>query len=66
MTAGELCWFKSSYSGSQGDSCVEVAACPETVHVRDSKNTDGPVLRFSTTAWVAFVSCAKAKTLRAP
>lgn len=22
---GELHWFKSSYSGSQGDSCVEVA-----------------------------------------
>jgi uncharacterized protein DUF397 len=25
MTAGALSWFKSSYSGSQGDSCVEVA-----------------------------------------
>jgi hypothetical protein len=23
--SGELSWFKSSYSGSQGDSCVEVA-----------------------------------------
>ncbi|WP_329384184.1 DUF397 domain-containing protein [Streptomyces sp. NBC_01351] len=25
MTSTQLQWFKSSYSGSQGDSCVEVA-----------------------------------------
>ncbi|MFJ7588237.1 DUF397 domain-containing protein [Streptomyces sp. NPDC097617] len=25
MNSSELRWFKSSYSGSQGDSCVEVA-----------------------------------------
>jgi hypothetical protein len=25
MSTTELAWFKSSYSGSQGDSCVEVA-----------------------------------------
>ncbi|MFJ6053898.1 DUF397 domain-containing protein [Streptomyces sp. NPDC092307] len=25
MTGSDLRWFKSSYSGSQGDSCVEVA-----------------------------------------
>ncbi|WP_329443265.1 DUF397 domain-containing protein [Streptomyces sp. NBC_01426] len=25
MNDSELRWFKSSYSGSQGDSCVEVA-----------------------------------------
>jgi uncharacterized protein DUF397 len=25
MSTGKLTWFKSSYSGSQGDSCVEVA-----------------------------------------
>ncbi|POX39523.1 DUF397 domain-containing protein [Streptomyces sp. Ru73] len=25
MSTDELGWFKSSYSGSQGDSCVEVA-----------------------------------------
>ncbi|MET7799594.1 DUF397 domain-containing protein [Streptomyces decoyicus] len=24
-TGGELAWFKSSYSGSSGDSCVEIA-----------------------------------------
>ncbi|MFG2830631.1 DUF397 domain-containing protein [Streptomyces sp. NPDC048434] len=25
MSTNELAWFKSSYSGSEGDSCVEVA-----------------------------------------
>jgi hypothetical protein len=25
MTTRELAWFKSSYSGTQGDSCLEVA-----------------------------------------
>lgn len=25
MNTSELAWFKSSYSGSQGDDCVEVA-----------------------------------------
>ncbi|WP_367042795.1 DUF397 domain-containing protein [Streptomyces sp. Je 1-332] len=27
MSTSELTWFKSSYSGSQGDDCVEVALC---------------------------------------
>lgn len=25
MSRSELAWFKSSYSGTQGDSCVEIA-----------------------------------------
>ncbi|MEV8476425.1 DUF397 domain-containing protein [Streptomyces sp. NPDC051173] len=37
MSTTELAWFKSSYSGSQGDSCVEAAATQQAVHVRDSK-----------------------------
>ncbi|MYV50644.1 DUF397 domain-containing protein [Streptomyces sp. SID2888] len=58
-TAGdgsELPWFKSSYSGgNDGNSCVELAATPGTVHVRDSKNTPGPRLAFAPGAWAAFV-----------
>jgi hypothetical protein len=27
----ELAWFKSSYSGSQGDDCVEVAVTEQAV-----------------------------------
>jgi hypothetical protein len=53
-----LSWRKSSHSGSQGDDCIEVAARPNTVHVRDSKDKQGPQLAFSPTAWTAFVSYA--------
>nr|WP_206324822.1 MULTISPECIES: DUF397 domain-containing protein [unclassified Streptomyces] len=49
-------WFKSSYSnGSNGETCVEVAATPGTVHVRDSKNTEGPRLAFGAAVWAGFV-----------
>ncbi|QDN77364.1 DUF397 domain-containing protein [Streptomyces sp. S1A1-8] len=51
----ELAWFKSSYSGAEGGQCVEVAACPEAVHVRDSKDKGGPILSFTSEGWAAFV-----------
>ncbi|MEU2247028.1 DUF397 domain-containing protein [Streptomyces sp. NPDC019224] len=51
----DLKWFKSSYSGEGGGNCVEVAACPNTVHVRDSKDVTVPALALSPDAWSAFV-----------
>ncbi|MFE5257126.1 DUF397 domain-containing protein [Streptomyces coelicoflavus] len=55
----ELFWFKSSYSGgTDGESCVELALTPGTVHVRDSKTTDGPRLALTPEAWSDFVSYA--------
>lgn len=54
----ELTWFKSSYSGTQGDSCVEVATTPDTVHVRDSKVERSPQLALSPTSWTSFVAYA--------
>ncbi|MFH8379757.1 DUF397 domain-containing protein [Kitasatospora sp. NPDC018058] len=51
-------WVKSSYSGTEGGNCVEVAAAPSAVHVRDSKDKAGPTLTFSPEAWSAFVSFA--------
>ncbi|WP_372509532.1 DUF397 domain-containing protein [Streptomyces humicola] len=36
--------------------CVEVAVCPDTVHVRDSKDIAGPQLVFAPSAWAAFVA----------
>jgi hypothetical protein len=49
-------WRKSSYSGTNGGQCVEVASnLPGTVAVRDSKDTVGPVLAVSDQAWSAFV-----------
>jgi hypothetical protein len=53
-----LSWHKSSYSGGSGDDCVEVAACPTTVHVRDSKDTQGPQLALSPASWAGFVAYA--------
>ncbi|MET8078701.1 DUF397 domain-containing protein [Streptomyces sp. NPDC005303] len=56
----DLAWFKSSYSsGNDGNSCVEIALAPRTIHVRDSKNSPtGPRLTLTPTAWTAFVSQA--------
>lgn len=53
-----LSWHKSSYSGSSGDDCVEVASCPDTIHVRDSKVTEGPQLSLTPGSWTSFVSYA--------
>ncbi|AEW93614.1 MULTISPECIES: DUF397 domain-containing protein [Streptomycetaceae] len=49
-------WRKSSYSTDTGGDCVEVAALPSTVAVRDSKNPDGPALTFTPEAFTAFLS----------
>ncbi|MFD9433955.1 DUF397 domain-containing protein [Streptomyces sp. NPDC060002] len=57
--ASELDWFKSSYSsGTDGNSCVELAVTPGAVHVRDSKNTGGPRLALRPDAWTHFVTYA--------
>jgi hypothetical protein len=49
-------WFKSSYSGTQGD-CVEVAWLGSgRVGVRDSKNPAGPALDFAPEDWDAFIA----------
>lgn len=51
-------WRKSSRSGASGNNCVEVAAYPDSVLVRDSKQPDGPVLHFAGSAFQAFVNGA--------
>lgn len=48
-------WVKSSLSFANGD-CVEVAILPGgRIGVRDSKDTEGPVLRFTSSEWKAFI-----------
>jgi hypothetical protein len=49
-----LHWHKSRRSGAAGH-CVEVAETPATIHVRDSKDKSGPVLRFAAADWTAFI-----------
>ncbi|MFE9728672.1 DUF397 domain-containing protein [Streptomyces sp. NPDC005794] len=51
----EVAWRKSSYSTGDGGECVEVAAKAARVHIRDSKQSDGPVLTVGPTAWAGFV-----------
>jgi len=48
-------WIKSSLSFSNGN-CVEVASLPEgEIGVRNSRDAGGPVLRFTSDEWHAFL-----------
>ncbi|MDF3293755.1 DUF397 domain-containing protein [Streptomyces silvisoli] len=58
MSTANLVWFKSSYSAGNGGQCIEVATCPTAVHVRDSKDPEGPALAFTLTEWSAFLRLA--------
>ncbi|MFI1562314.1 DUF397 domain-containing protein [Streptomyces sp. NPDC020490] len=59
--ASGLAWFKSSYSGTEGGDCVEIATGTAAVHVRDSKAVAGPVLTVSRKAWAGFVGLASSE-----
>ncbi|MET7712970.1 DUF397 domain-containing protein [Streptomyces sp. NPDC005407] len=60
MSSGttELAWFKSSYSGSEGDSCVEVSVAQQGVCVRDSKDVTRPAFTVGLEGWGRFVRFA--------
>jgi hypothetical protein len=47
-------WRKSSYSGSNGGNCVEVAA-DTAVKVRDTTDRDGVTLSIAADTWQAFL-----------
>ncbi len=56
-------WRKSTYSGGNGGTCVEVAVLPgskegsdHVIAMRDSKDPDGPALTFTPAEWDAFVA----------
>jgi Domain of unknown function (DUF397) len=50
-----LTWIRSSHSGGSGGNCVEVAVLPCGGRaVRDSKDPEGPMLRFTAAAWREF------------
>ncbi|MEU8968974.1 DUF397 domain-containing protein [Streptomyces monashensis] len=60
--APEEAWYKSSYSGGSGNSCVEIADLRATrgvVGVRDSKDPSGPALQFTPAGWSSFVTLAQ-------
>ncbi|MGH3191784.1 MAG: DUF397 domain-containing protein [Streptosporangiaceae bacterium] len=51
-------WRKSSYSGSNGGECVEVASAG-SVLVRDTADRSGPALTFTADAWRAFTTAIR-------
>ncbi len=54
-------WRKSSYSSSTGQNCVEVAAMPDIVAVRDSQDAQGSELLISRADWQSFVGRMKTR-----
>jgi hypothetical protein len=60
MDVTDAVWRKSSYSGSNGGTCVEVGSAGPAVAVRDSMDPDGPRLAFTAGTWKAFALRVKA------
>jgi len=61
MDLTRAAWRKSSFSGGNGGTCVEVAVIAgatdgggHAVALRDSKNPSGPALVFTPDEWRAF------------
>ncbi|MEU5888421.1 DUF397 domain-containing protein [Streptomyces sp. NPDC047461] len=56
-------WRKSSYSGSSGGDCVEVAHLTPRIAVRDSKNPDAGAFSVTPETFAAFVAGAAQEPL---
>jgi hypothetical protein len=48
-------WRKATHSGGNGGNCVEVTTADALVAIRDSKDSNGPRLSFTATAWRSFM-----------
>ena len=57
-------WRKSQRSGTDG--CVECAAGPDAVMIRDSKDPDGPRLAFDHDTWRGFIEDVRHGTFDRP
>ena len=58
MESKGMNWRKSSYSGGNGGSCVEVANTG-VVLVRDTTDRSGPVLAFTPDTWRKFTTAVR-------
>jgi uncharacterized protein DUF397 len=54
----EFAWLKAQSSIGNG-ACVELAPVDGMVAIRDSKDPEGPVLRYTAAEWHAFLDGAK-------
>lgn len=63
MDVTGVAWRTSSYTGSGGGNCVEVASQVrgDRILVRDTKDRPGSVLAFSQQAWRIFIATAKSQ-----
>jgi len=53
---GSTTWRKSTHSGPEGGSCVEIALANFEVGVRDSKDLSAGHLDITATAWSALIA----------
>ncbi|KAA2264077.1 DUF397 domain-containing protein [Solihabitans fulvus] len=60
--ARETGWFKSSYSGTADNGCVEVRIREDMVALRDSKNPAGPSFAVPRASWDGFLNGLKGFT----
>ena len=59
MDVTQAQWRTSSYSGTNGNGCVEVAFLPDAVAVRDTKDRTRPPHRHTPAAWRVFLSAVR-------
>ncbi|RAY12834.1 DUF397 domain-containing protein [Actinomadura craniellae] len=52
-------WRKSSHSNTSGGDCVEIAAFPGTIGIRDSKAPEAGHLRLSNEDFAALIASVK-------
>jgi hypothetical protein len=58
MSGSRLVWQRALRCGN--GACVEVSRTRELVHVRDSKDRNGPVLTFTRGQWQSLLSDIRA------
>ncbi|MBW8484237.1 DUF397 domain-containing protein [Actinomadura parmotrematis] len=59
MHLSNAIWRKASRSGENGGDCIEVAAVPGSVAVRDSKEPEGGALLLGRTSFRRFANAIK-------
>lgn len=60
-----LQWRKSSYSSDTAN-CVEVAAAPNYIYVRDSKDPNLTAISYDTGSWRTFILAVRADAFDGP